>query len=58
MVEGLDQYPMRLSATINSDSAYSKKGLLSDYFCIAGGNNSFFKALTIEFFGVILEWLK
>lgn len=55
MAEGLDQYPMRLSATINSDSAYSKKGLLSDYFCIAGGNNSFFKALTIEFFGVKME---
>ena len=56
MEQGDDEYPKKITATVNTASAYIKKGYLSDYYCIAGGDNSFFKALTVEFFGLSF-WL-
>ena len=47
-----DEYPKKITAAVNTASAYIKKGYISDYYCIAGGENSFFKALTVEFFGL------
>jgi len=52
MEQSDDEYPKKITATVNTASAYIKKGFLSDYYCIAGGENSFFKALTVEFFGL------
>jgi len=37
-------YPQKLEGDGNNDGAYWKKGDKYNYFCLAGGNDNYFKA--------------
>ena len=44
-------YPVRLEGKRNDTKPWWKKGDKIEYFCIAGGKDSIFKAEKIEFLG-------